>query len=857
MCSAHEYNTGFLLLTFLPYHTTPLFLNLLSILPEDLTPTFKALNPYKRSLINPPRHPIVHSAATNQQFFAALNNYVLQASRQQAHHHALLAFWAGITVEAVARMLDSARSGRREAEKGKHEDIILRVLPVLNDGFTMKSASELIIGCYMISVVLAQKASLSVDVIDGLMEAIVGSWADETVNTGLVCIAVLAQQKPDTAIPRRVFKSIIRLDDLSKSLSEVAEQHPVSHLMLGLVAGCLNDLQKDGTRLDFLPVVFESKFLGEPEMAKGMSMILHTAGNTHKHGGMSLDAQTHLAELVQHFNRSEALRPIFQQALAESSLEVSTLEHNLQTVIEAAPTTRAVEDVEMEGAESEDEQDTFSPALESLAGEGLYPSSFLAKQQIPVFDRLVQTFALTTGSEERLDSFVNLRVLGRNSMKETPQFLSFFIRVAAGSYPIGTRVAALSTISSALRSLSDLDLDLQALLPFLLVTLSDPSEKMRRESAGVLAILVGLYKKSKKDDGQSGKPWACDTYYGDGKSSNVSWIPGRDAHKIFSRALLPGLEEYILDPGHIGKVLEITLRGSGAPEDSSASELKKSVRLSLFNCLCSHAINMPLFAPKLGLLRLLNRIDKAGGSTRTKELQRLLESWRKFDSKEVEEACGMERIAASEMEKEIVAVVTPKDKDAITLLLSNVSPATESMRPEFVAAIFDRMKDIWARVSEDRQVTASEKLLDISLGISKEDLLLVDNCRDVLRNVPLPGTVLVHFLQKIPMSVTDMGTQGPAPKRRRTSQNNMVAMTVKDEAELNTLMEKMTFILELVDSSAPETHPELANGLFQTLAALHHFKSQIHSGMSYLLSLALGSLLAIVNRSRVSCLGLF
>lgn len=810
------------------------------------------LSPYKRSLINPPRHPLVHSAATNSQFFAALNSYVLQASRQQAHHHALLAFWAGIVVEAVARMLESARSGRRETEKGKHEDIILRVLPILNDGFAMRSASEMIIGCYMISVVLAQKADLSVDVLDGLMEAVVGSWTDETVNSGLVCVAILAQQKPDATIPRRVFKAIIGVEEPFQKLSGVAEQHPVSHLLLGLVAGCLDDLQKGDSRLDLLPLVFEGKFLGESEMGKGMAMVLHAAGNAHKHGGMSLDTQTHLAELVQHFSRSETLQPIIQKTLAESSLDIAAMEHNLQTVIEAAPAQPAVEDTQMEDADSEEEQDAFSPALEALAGEGLHSSSFLSEQHIPVFDRLVQTFALATGSQERLDSFTNLRVLGKASMKETPQFLSFFVRVATGPYPVGTRVAALNTVSSALTALSDLDLDLQALLPFLLVALSDPSERMRRESAGILAILGGLYKKSKKDDGQSGEPWAYGTCYGKEKSPKVSWLSGRDAHKIFSRALLPGLEEYILDPDHVGKVLEMTLRGSPGPEDSGASELKKSLRLSLFNFLCSHAVHMPLFAPKLGLLRFLNRIDKAGGTTRTKELQPLLDSWRKFGSKDVESACAMERIPAPEMEKQVVAVVTPKEKDAISLLLSSVSPGSETLRPEFVATVFDRMKDIWARIPEDRQVNISEKLLDISLGISQGDLPLVDYCKDVLRNVPLPGTVLVHFLQKIPMSITDIGANGPAPKRRRTSQNNMVAMTVRDEAELNTLMEKMTFILELVDSSAPETHPELANGLFQTLAALHHFKSQIHSGMSYLLSLALGSLLAIVNRSRVS-----
>jgi len=38
-----KYNTGAVILTFLPYHTTPLFLNLLSILPETLPPAFKVL----------------------------------------------------------------------------------------------------------------------------------------------------------------------------------------------------------------------------------------------------------------------------------------------------------------------------------------------------------------------------------------------------------------------------------------------------------------------------------------------------------------------------------------------------------------------------------------------------------------------------------------------------------------------------------------------------------------------------------------------------------------------------------------------------------------------------------------------
>lgn len=846
----HEFNTTAVLLTFLPYHTTPLFLNLLSILPATLTPAFKVLAPYKNGLINPPRHPLVHSAATNKAFFSEFNEYVLKVCRQQAQSHALLAFWAGVVTEAIATMLDGARSGRREAEKQKHEDILLRILPVLSNAFTMKKVSELIVGCYMICVVLAQKAFLSNEVIDGLMESVVGSWTEDTKISGLICLSVLAQQKPAVAVPKKVFKGIVRLENPIAQLSEIAPQYQTSNLLLGIIAGCLTDLDKqDNARLAILASIFERKMLGENEIAKAMSLVLEAASNADETRGMSLDAQTQLAELVQGFNRSETLQPIFQRTLTGSSFNISALEHNLQTVVEAPVVAQAIEDVDMIDADDQPQVDAFTPALETLVKESLFPRSFLSRQSIIEFDNLVRVFALAVDSEDNLERFTTLPILGKSQATKAPQYLSFFIRVLVGHYPIGTKIAALNVVSSVLSS-APADFDPQALLPFLFVALSDPSERIRRETAGVLAIIGFLYKKN--NGGDSSKPWAHDTIYGKGKqSTGVAWLTTKDAQKVLERALLPGLEESILDSNHVRRTVEATLRGNVLSETSGATELKKSLRLSLFAFICSHVVNMPVFAPKTSLLRLINSVEKVSTATLTSELLPVLEDWRRLNEREVEEICGKERIVASETENLIAAIVTSKDKDAVDVLLSNASSG-DNLRPSFVAACFGQIKHIWAKIPEDRKLAASEKLLDISLSGSANTASLANNCRDVLRTVELPGVVLQQFVQKIPVSITDVESVGPAPKRRRTSQNNMVAMTVKDEAELSKLMDKMTFILEIVDSSSPETHPELVDGLFQTLAALHHFKSQIQSGMSYLLSLTLGSLLAIVNTSKGS-----
>ncbi|KAF9886855.1 snoRNA-binding rRNA-processing protein utp10 [Aspergillus nanangensis] len=844
----HEYNTAATILTFLPYHTTPLFRNLLSILPDDLTPTFKVLNPYRTNLTNPPRHPFVHSATTNKLFFDALNNYVIKTSEQRAAHHALLSFWAGIITESMVGMLDASRSGRRNVEKAKYDDVVNGVLPVLNRGLGMKDIPELVIGCYMVCVVIAQKASLRDEVLDTFMKAVAGSWTEETRSSGLICLSVLAQQRPEPYIPKSVFKAILRLENPTQQLSEISTQYRTTNLLLAIVAWCVDNLskQEDTIRLDLLSLMFESQLLGEAETGQGLTLVLRAASDVHHDGVMSLDAQTHLADLVQSFSRSESLRPVLEKAITESSLDVKALEHNLQTVIESVPTPKAVEDVEMDDAEPTQEVDRFQPALESLTGEPLFTTSFLGAQQIPVFDRLAQVFALATGSQTKLESFANLTVLGRSEAVKSPQYLSFLVRVFSGSYPIGTRVAALNMTSSFLKTASSVNVDFQSLLPFVLVALADLSERVRREAAAVLATIGDIYMNSKDD---SLPIWGHESIYGQGKqSNNISWLSSRDSQKVFDRALLPGLEEYILDPAHIGRVVEATLKGSST--DAGASELKKPLRLAFFKFLCSHAVQMPLFAPKMGVLNLLNRIDKAGGTTRTKELQPLLKVWRDLTEEQVKDVCEKERVSVSDMETQIVTIVTPKEKEAITLLLSNINPYSTSLRASFVSAVFDRMKSIWAKTPEDRQVAAAHSLFEVSVGESESPL--VNGCRDVLRSVELPGAVLLYFLQKIPSSVTDIEAAGPAPKRRRTSQNNMVAMTVKDETKLRNVMQKLTFILELVDSSGPETHPELAGGLFQTLAALHLFKSQIQSGMSYLLSLALGSLLAIVNQSKAT-----
>lgn len=850
--SVHEFNTASLILTFLPYHSAPIFLNLLTILPEDLTPTFKVLYPYKRSRINPPREALVKSAAKNQAFAAALNRHVLEVSKLQAQHHGLLAFWAGIMTEAVSEMLDFARSGRLHVEKQNHEDILLRFLPLLNDGLAMKKVTELVVGCYMITVVFATKAALSETALDSLMEAVVGSWTQETLNSGMVCLSVLAQQKESPTLPRKVLRSVLKLEDLVDLLIDLSTQHKITGLVLGLISGCISEMQNQNTRpeTDFVSSVFQKGLLDDDGTRRAISLILQATAEVTQNGQMTLDFQGQISDLIQLLNSSDKLRRLLKKATSDSGVDIASLEHSLETVIDRQPVLPPSEDVEMGDVADQQESDPFPELMDGLAKEPLYRSSFLAEREPALLGRLAQALSLAIDSPERLESLANLPALGKDRLANDPQFLSFFARVSTGPYPVRTRVAALKVMSTALNDAAPV-VDLQGLLPYIIVALADISTTIRREAGNLVATVVQLQRKAKKADHPT--VWAKDTLYGSG-SASLHWLSARDVQKVIDRVLRPNLEGYVLDAGHVGASIERALKSksSDSSEDSSSAELKKSLRQSFYSFLCSHIIQTPCFGVKLRLLKIVNSVDKIGSTVRTTELGPLLEAWRTLSDTEISSICEKEQLVREELDQEVLTIVSHKDKEAENVVLSIIENASDTLRSGFVFAAFTRLGQIWRRLGEERQIAAAKRMLDIAFHSPPTVEI---NAKETLRNVKLPEAALIDFVDRIPASISKLEGQSPSPKRRRTDDGSAASTTAQEG--LDQTIDQVTFILELADASSPDEHPAIVPSLFRALDAIYHFKSRIQSGMGYLLSLALGSLLAVVNRSKGSAKPLF
>ncbi|KAK2861375.1 snoRNA-binding rRNA-processing protein utp10 [Arthroderma sp. PD_2] len=850
----HEYNTGPLILTFLPYHTTPLFLNLLSILPDNLTPTFKMLSPYKRSLTLPPRGPIVHSAATNKEFFASLNNHVIRTSKARAHYQGLISFWAGITAEALSTILDSAQSGRIDVERKNKEDVLIRILPTLSTGLSLKKVPQLVIACYMLCVVLASKGSLSNKATDSLMEAVAGSWTKETIASGITCLSVIVQHKDEAQLPKAVVKSILRLDDAVDVFAGLGVNHSIVKLLTGLMSvfACKDEEGLAAPCLSLVSQLLQRDIMGPQEKTEAISALLNAVDESHRKGCMSEKVRQLASDTLATFVESKTLDSLLQKAIVESEVDIKAIEMTLQLAIDNNEGPAEIEDIEMEDVpESQLQDEDFAKAITSLSQRRAQkPDNFLVESPSPLFSELAVSFTQATTAVSKLNAFLDLPILHKNTLLDDQTFLSFLVRYFSGPYPPLARAKAISIATSCIIEASDDAADVQALIPYTLSALSDASTPVRREAAALLTAIDNQYLTSKAE----GLPWGQGRIYGaNEQSKSVQWLSREDVHKFIDQGLIPDLEECILDSTRIAETFVQTVRG--ATQDTSKktdTELKKSLRRDFFSFICSHIISTPLFAIKLRLLKLVNRVNKVGSTPRTQFLSPLLEQFRAISSDKIKRVEAQEHVSIQELEHHVLSVVYPKDTTAISTLLSLLKKDPQSTRASFVAAVFTRLKDIWPSLKEEKELFASENLLDMCLSPNTQTEGLANMSRELLRSVNLSGPVIIKFLSTVTSPPSDIESQAPAAKRRRTSQGNMVAMNPASREEANAPLRRISFILELVDGSQPEEYPELAGGLFQTLAIVHRLKLQVQSEMSYLLSLNLGILLSIINKYKGS-----
>ncbi|KAA6406586.1 MAG: hypothetical protein FRX48_09641 [Lasallia pustulata] len=862
----HEYNTLPLLLTFLPYHTTSMFPTLLSILPPNIPPALKFLRPYTQSLTNPSRHTIVYSAAHNHAFFSALNTYVLKVTRTGYHYRALTSFWAAIATEAIARMLDQSRSGRREVQGQNEEDVLLRVLPMISEGLSMKKAPEFRVGCYMILTVLATKASLNEKVLTAMMEAVTSNWTEDTTHAGLICLAVLAQQRQTILLPKRVLTALLAVERIDDDLVTLHKQYTVEKLALGLVLGTVDALRNTENRaqLTMIRTLLEAQLMREPLISTAVKHIVLAAQNIDSIMNTEFDLQGQLADLILRLVDSTSIGEAVQKTITDSSINVEQLESKLQTIMRTGRALPEVpdsisEDSEMINTDQSKVTESFEAALSQIPTRTAYEVSFLSHSKSYVFGSLCHAFLLASTSPSNVNIFSDSLVLRKHLAMTEPLYFSFFVRIWCGDYPAIARVAALCTVLEYFKNEKSSS-DVQALLPYVVHALGDSSKKVRETATELVLALATSYAKSdvesKKRKNRS--IWGHDNIYGeDEQTKNVSWITTDETAKFIEDVLVPALEECVLDATYISRHLADALNGSKHVKltKSLQKEIKTALRVAILSFLSSHIISTPLYTVKLRLLTILNHVEKVGGSSRTKALLPLLVLEKSRSENSLKEACDAEHIELSQFAAEIVGIVSAADRDGIHILQSIIEEKDQPISSALASAAAQRTRTIWPSMKPDLQMSFSKTLLSLSVdtsGTTPEEENRQSDAVEILRNAPLSTNILLSFLEDLPTLSDNIHEKPSAAKRRRTSDGHVERGDGSADQLFALSIRKVTLVLELIDASKPERHPQLLKGLFHTVGDLQHYRAQSGTELGYLQTLALGSLRAIVEEIKIS-----
>ncbi|KAI7653685.1 hypothetical protein KC319_g10448, partial [Hortaea werneckii] len=841
---AHEHSTETMLLTFLPYHTAHIFPTLLSILPEQLPASFRWLHPYVASLQIPPRHAILAAAISNQGFFSGFSQYVLQVARARHQSAILLGFWASITAQAVSGMIDTTRSGRDAIRRQREEDLLLRVLPILQSALSIRGAPELFLGTCMIMTILATKASLEDHVLDAMMQAIISAWTKETAEDGLMCVAVMAEEKQQIGLPKPVSQALLKQDGVYETLHSMSQRHRIGKLVSAIVveavhAGAAGEIElakrlvSDGfvsaQNETFMLDTLLTQLLDAGKEKQGVIEFLRGVCDGDERVVV-------LRELAQ--KKGVSLKRHLPGLVAPSRLELDTSQ-------ESANEDEAM-DIDEEPIDLSDQQlRSLLEALPNLDGE---LSSFLDPAKDVAFQAYAKVFEAVVFSERGLRQFLASRHLQNSKALKSPLLLSFLARAACSNISVLAKIRALDTATEKLRELSSKSkADYRMLLPYVLTALSDESQRVRRVAANLCSVMHMSYGATNEKIGSNLIAWGLGSLYGS-VTSKLHDLSSADAYKFLSSAVVPMLDDCVLDGAHVSRALADSLKGAHSPGSQRASapgaELKTSLRSEVCSFLASHATTTPALPARLTLLGIVARCGKVAGDARKNILTPFIKRWVATSSEDVAVACTAQEVPKAHLDKVVLSCLSHRSVEEIQTLKS-IAEGGLQPRSEVQPIAFGQLGSLWPSLKGSSQIEVLDFLLDHALAVGGSEIVHAE-ALETLRSVLLSTEALVHMIESLPRG-SDLHDQPSSAKKQRTSKNDSSQPRKVDQGALNAAIRRITLVLELTEASEPVQHPQLLKGLFNLLSELNSYKTLTGSQLIYLHGLLLGCLFSVVN----------
>lgn len=737
-------------------------------------------------------------------------------------------------------MLENTSSGRREIQAQKMEEIVLRVLPVLNNCMRATYGAETVAACYAIVTVLAGRGELGDKVLDGLMEAVVLAYDDETLSACLQCLAVIAEQRSPAQIPARVHKKLLAVPQIAQKLSSVSKQCRVPRLALGCALGALPNIGRSDEQRAVFQEILASGLLLESHTRTALSALITLI----KDCAPGSEERGQLLEMAGTLVETPYFLDAMRGAAKANDIDLESLG---LTVEKASESTQLLDfDTDDEMLDVDDES-TAGNALPVHCPK-ISVKTFLTNEASKTFEEVVDAFekSLTAGrgKQSSASQFLASDQLHQKDSMRHSLYLSFLARVWCSARLTTARIAALRAATATIKEAEGAT-DIQNLVPYLICALADSSPLVRRAAA---ACITATSKSSKAD----ALVWGSSDIYGNA-SSKITVLKTEDATTLLSSVLVPVLEESVMDANFAIAAIKDVLEGSHKSKDTSKYYLKSQTRIAALSFLASHTSMTPLLRVRRTLLPVFKFTGKTSDTVRSNTILPTIRQWCKLEQTEASEACDAESVILQDMDRAYLSILVAKEARSVELLNEIVSGSVGKKRADLFNAAFDQINAFWPKMKPEARSPLAHTLLQLSFSESVEafEKLRKERALDTLRSLTLDSSTLVAFLESVP-SAMSMPEGPPAKKRRRTSRNEMARVELSSQDEVQRLLRKLTLVLELIEGSKPGEHPPLFRSLFNVFGELQPLRQQSGSELVYLQSIILSSLSPIVDTLKVS-----
>ncbi|KAK9447659.1 uncharacterized protein V1518DRAFT_406669 [Limtongia smithiae] len=815
----NELNAELLILTFLPYHAHPVFSRILDILPTPLPPLFAFLTNSKTTATLPPRTLLTRAFARDAELFALMSEHIVAQVVAHREYHALLTFWSSFTISVVL----SLREGR-----SSEETIAERVIPHVSSILPVRKAPDAQIAADMIMLVLISQCRLSDDVLDAVGQTIATSWTARTIKSGLATLTQTVQFRDISEdefkpLDRAVFFAVSRIEKLKEMLEEISAKVKTDKFM---VAYLLAILEYDPKEAAFVLEAVQDETLTLTALQR--SLVIQKLLQK----SMSDDS---IRMLLRDTLSSEnsALRRLVLATVAALDIDVNELELQLQTTLQKEPVQEDAVHADADAMKVDAVvKHTFEERLKA-AGKSSHVT-FLEPAATEDFAAVAEIFF--QGLSEKIELLPMFIKNANIFPPETDLALSFLMRMWTGPYPALARIAALRVFHKLVENMPE-TVDLQASIVFLLIALSDSSDKVRSAAAAGLRLLLARYERCTKPS----KVWAIESLYGTGpETDHLKWLSPKEAKSFLNDFIVPKLEEAILDRDYATAIISTAIDSAGASKSGSAKKQAVNLKAAVISFLASHVASSSFFRVKLPLLTML-----VSAKHTAVHLSALLES---FTSTWIVKRAMHASVLATEklslpvFEATLVKAVKPSDGSKSWQFLVACIRAHDAAGLAEIASQY--VVKTWKAWDNDVQMTFVQTLLDLSLE-SSSSFAAEEFLHDLMISTSIFSVLLEESKFTAPETSGSQQLQQSSKRRRRSSTTTGKGGTAAQD--MHKQLRKLTLVLDLLEHNQPENHTELLRSLFDVLGELLLVKTDSALSVQYTQQVLIDCLLPMVR----------